>query len=81
MIVPSQEEVIQLIAKALNIPAEKVTADSSADNLTEWDSFGQLCVMQALWNAHPIYDSSKKMIDHPDIATATSVKKIMELFA
>ncbi|MDO8730729.1 MAG: hypothetical protein Q7J69_06080 [Candidatus Omnitrophota bacterium] len=92
---PEQEEILKLVALALNVPESKVTEDSSAENMNEWDSFGQLCIMQALWQKYPTYAPSqelqtkvsqanmanlKSLIEHPDIATATSIQKILELF-
>ena len=35
-------EVLEIIAKSLEIKKEKVTMDSSTENLEEWDSLGHL---------------------------------------
>ena len=68
------EEIIQLIGKALNINADTLTADSSAQQLEEWDSLGHLGILSDL---DRFYDG--KIAGIKEMAQADSVGKILQL--
>ncbi len=42
------KEICNTIAEELELPPEKVTADSNSSNLEKWDSLGQLQIIMAL---------------------------------
>jgi len=68
------KEIMEIIAKALNVNPSNVTLDSSADNVEEWDSLGHLGVLVALDKA---FDG--KLAGLAEMATADSVGKIMQI--
>lgn len=71
----NKREVIDVISNALNIENKLVTIDSSSENLEEWDSLSHLSILVALdqW-------SDGKASKMTDLATATSVKDIIDVF-
>ena len=68
------EEVLAIIATALNIDVNNLTVDSSADNIEEWDSLGHLGILVALDKA---FDGKLASIN--EMATADSVNKIIKI--
>lgn len=68
------EEIIKIIAKALNVDVRKITVNSSADNVEEWDSLGHLGILVALDKA---FDG--KLARITEMATADSIKKIIDI--
>lgn len=67
------QEIIELVAKALEVPVSKVNENSSMETIPEWDSFGNILLMEALFRKYP------KIVDKPDMVDTTSVQKIVEL--
>lgn len=70
----SQEEVILIIQKALNIKKKSLSIKSSANNVKNWDSLGHLNVLVALDSS---FDGKVSKIE--ELATANSVKSIISL--
>tara|TARA_B100000029_G_C16714812_1_gene644642 strand:- start:154 stop:402 length:249 start_codon:yes stop_codon:yes gene_type:complete len=70
----TQNEVILIIQKALNLKSGLISIKSSANNVKNWDSLGQLNILVAL-------DSSfnGKISNIEQMATANSVKSIINL--
>lgn len=68
-----KNELFLLIKDALDAEGE-VDMDSSADNISEWDSLGHLSVLTALDNA-----TDGKAASISDLADATSVTAIVEI--
>jgi acyl carrier protein len=65
-----EEIIINIIKSALQV--DKVTIDSSTDNLEEWDSLGHLSILVALDR-----EFEGNLAGISDMATADSVKKII----
>ena len=74
MIKISDNDVLEIVRKALNPKKQKVTFDSSSDNVDEWDSLGHLSILVAL---DKVFD--KKVGQINEMASANSVKKILQL--
>lgn len=70
----TETEILEIIAKALNVNANGLTVDSSSDNVDEWDSLGHLGVLVALDKA---FDG--KLAGISKMATADSVTKIIQI--
>lgn len=70
----SDDDVIEVIRKALNPKEQKITFDSSSDNVAEWDSLAHLGIIVAL---DMVFD--KKVGKISEMASAGSVKKILQL--
>ncbi len=70
----TETEILEIIAKALNVDANGLTVDSSSDNVDEWDSLGHLGVLVAL---DKTFDG--KLAGIAEMATADSVNKIIQI--
>ena len=70
----SQEEVILIIQKALNLKTGSLSIKSSANNVKKWDSLGHLNILVALDSSF-----SGKISKIEEMATANSVKSILNL--
>jgi len=69
-----ENQVINIISKALDMKSSLVTIDSSSENIEEWDSLAHLSILVALdqW----LNGQAGKI---SGLATATSVKEIITL--
>jgi acyl carrier protein len=67
------EEIFNLIAKALEVPPEKITIDTTSKNIDAWDSLGHLNILMAMDKKF-----SGKISKTPEFASIYSVKKIIE---
>lgn len=70
----SDNDVLEIIRKALNPKNQKITFDSSSDNVEEWDSLGHLGILVDL---DKVFDNKVGQIN--EMAAAGSVKKILQL--
>jgi acyl carrier protein len=70
----NERKVIDVISGALNIENNLISINSSSENLEEWDSLSHLSILVALdqW----LDGAASKMTD---LATATSVKEIIDV--
>ena len=70
----TQEEVIQIIQKALKLKSGVLSIKNSSNDVKNWDSLGHLNILVAL-------DSSfdGKISKIKEIATANSIKSIINL--
>jgi acyl carrier protein len=69
----STQVVIEVIAKALDISPDEVTAESSMDNLPSWDSMGHLTICLEFERRFG------KALDLEKIFTTSSVRGLAEL--
>jgi len=69
----SQDQVISIIADAINVPVGHVTANSTATDFGEWDSMGTLVLLTTL-DRHGI------KIDLGDTSQLQSVQGILNAF-
>jgi acyl carrier protein len=69
-----ENKVINIISNALDMKSSLVTIDSSSESIEEWDSLAHLSILVALdqW----LNGQAGKI---SDLATATSVKEIVDL--
>jgi len=70
----SQEEVLDVIRKALVLKEGELSLDSAIGNLAEWDSLGHLNVLSAL---DKFFDG--KVATIKDMAMVDSVRRILEV--
>lgn len=70
----TETDVLELINTALDLKKQKITLDSSMDNVAEWDSLAHLSIIVTLDKAF-----GKKVGKITEMATANSVKKILQL--
>ena len=68
-----QQAVIEIIAKALDIPADELGPDSSMDNTPLWDSIGHLTICMEFERKFG------KALDLDTIVTTTSVHDLAAL--
>lgn len=68
-----ESAVIQLVAEALALDPSEVTLETSSASHAEWDSLGHLDILQRLDTKFPGVAAK-----NPDIATAQSVREIVE---
>jgi acyl carrier protein len=66
-------EVAGLVASVLDIPASAISADSSMENVPQWDSLAQLNVCLAFQERFGV------SMDMEMIASSTSVAKLVSL--
>ena len=69
----TKNDLFSLIKNALDTE-EEIDTDSSAENVSEWDSLGHLSVLTALDEA-----TNGKASSLNDLSSATSVIKIIEI--
>lgn len=74
MVNNKEGEIVGIIRKALDIDKDRLTMDSSAENVEEWDSLGHLGI---LTNLDIFFNGQIAGIK--EMATADSVKKILQL--
>ncbi len=67
-----KEDIINIIKDALKV--DKITIESSVDNLDEWDSLGHLSILVALDK-----EFDGRLASISDLATADSVEKIISI--
>jgi len=70
----TDNDVLEVIRRALNPKNAQITFDSSMDNVEEWDSLGHLSILVAL---DKVFD--KKVGQIKEMASANSIKKILQL--
>ena len=70
----TKAEVIKIIEIALEIDGGKLSENASSEEIEGWDSIGHLSILVAL---DKFYDGRIAAI--PDMATANSVPKILNL--
>jgi acyl carrier protein len=70
----NSNKVIEIVGKALEVDSELISIESSSDNSEEWDSLAHLTILLEL-DRH--LDGKAGKIN--DLATATSVRLILEL--
>ena len=70
----NSNKVIEIVGKALEVDSELISIESSSDNAEEWDSLAHLTILLEL-DRH--LDGKAGKIN--DLATATSVRLILEL--
>ena len=69
-----KNELLNLIAKALELPDGSIDDNSSGDNIEAWDSLGHLSILVLLDKR---VDGKASKIS--DLAVATSVKRISKI--
>lgn len=67
-----EQEIIAVIAKALDIDASQINIDTNSNDLEEWDSLGHLSLLMELDNN---YDAISEKA--PQLASASTVKEIV----
>jgi len=70
----NNEDIIKIIARALNTSEDLVTMGSSTDNIENWDSLGHLSILVALDKAF-----NGELANIAEMATADSVSKIVKI--
>ena len=70
----NKNKVLEIVVKALQVDAESISIDSSSDNAEEWDSLAHLTILLELDRK---LDGKAGKIN--DLATATSVRAILEI--
>ena len=70
----SDNDVLEIIRKALDLKKQKITLDSTSENVAEWDSLGHLGILMEL---DKVFD--KKVGRISEMAAAGSVKQILQL--
>ena len=74
MVKASEQEVLEIIRKALHLKDKALTLESSINDIEEWDSLGHLGILSALDKFF-----SGKMAPIREMAIADSVPKILQL--
>jgi acyl carrier protein len=70
----SEQEILKLIQKALELEDHSINLESSAEDFEEWDSLGNLSILVALDEA-----LDKKVAPIKEMGEAYSVPKILQL--
>ena len=70
------KKIFSIIEKALEIESGSINIDSSNLNVENWDSLGHFAILSALDNQ---FDNISEK--RPEIAKATSVKKILAILS
>ena len=70
----NDEDIIEIIANVLKLEADRLTIDSSSENVKEWDSLGHLGILLDLDKFF-----GGKIGGIKEMATANSVSKILKL--
>ena len=68
----NEEDLIKLIAKALEIDIKKINHNSSSSNIENWDSLGHLAILVALDKKF-----NGRISSISTFSTADSIKKIL----
>ena len=69
-----EEEIVEIIANALEIDANSLTVESTSNDVEQWDSLGHLGILSDL---DKFYDG--KIAGIKEMALADSVDKILQL--
>lgn len=70
----SEQKVLEIIHRALNLKNKPLTAESNINNTEEWDSLGHLGILSALDKFY-----SGKIAPIKEMAAADSVEKILQI--
>lgn len=68
-----EQEIFNVIAKALDLDATQINLETNSNDLEEWDSLGHLSLLMELDKA--FNDVSEKA---PQLASASTVKEIVD---
>lgn len=66
---------ISLFAECLNVPAERLTEDSSPDTISEWDSLAAMNLVAAIEERFDVTLSTREIMSMRTIGIARSVLK------
>lgn len=66
------EQLQEIIAATLKIPADSITGDTAMEGVEEWDSLGHVQIMVAVEQAFDLY------MDVDDFAELISVRAILD---
>ena len=69
------DQLLVFIAEGLDISVDKLSIDSSSQNIGEWDSLGHLSILSSLDK-----NISGDIAQLSELGKAESVKSIMEIF-
>jgi acyl carrier protein len=68
-----QNEILQLLAEALEVDVNEININSTSNDFAEWDSLGHLTILQQLdAKYNNITDNA------PELASASTVKEIVD---
>lgn len=67
-----EEEVIEIIAGILKVPADKITMNTAMEELSEWDSMRNIMILSTLESHFAL------MFPEDDIFNLVSVRSIVE---
>ena len=68
-----EKEIIDVIAKALDLKFSEISLESTANEIVEWDSLGHLSLLQQL---DIKYDNISEKA--PELASVSTVREIVE---
>ena len=68
-----EQEIFNVIAKALDVDATQINLETNSNDLEEWDSLGHLSLLMELDKA--FNDVSEKA---PQLASASTVKEVVD---
>ena len=68
-----EEEIISLIAEALDVPVEEVSFDSCIGDFPSWDSMGHLSILQAIQEKYDVVFAPRERL------MAESVSDIIDI--
>jgi hypothetical protein len=74
MIKYTEQNVLDVVEKALEVSPGSLNFDTIAENVEEWDSLGHLAILTSLDNFF-----AGGIADINEIAEATSIPKILEI--
>ena len=69
----NKKKLFEVIAKALEIPVNQISIESSSVNIENWDSLGHLSILTSLEK------ESKEISSINDLVNAYSVKSIVDI--
>jgi acyl carrier protein len=72
----AESDVLEIIRTSLSLPKGEIDMNSGMQNVAAWDSLGHLGILVALDKAF-----DKKVAAIQEMATADSVRKILDLLA
>ena len=70
----SKNEVLEIIAKSLEVDKERITVESTVDSLEEWDSLGHLSILVPLDKKF-----QGRLAGIKEMASVTSVNSILKI--
>ena len=74
MVTKTQEDIIQIICKALDVSESQINLETIANDISEWDSLGQINIIIALDEA-----LGGGLSEIEEMATAATIKEIIEV--